>query len=108
MCLIGCPALFPNLGYFGVHYGERISEMPAGALIETHIDEAVRLKAEAAFATASLTIDQAIHRLLLRCRTADRSSGTLRAQCGDSGSDGRARAGGGKSFHSVAELMADL
>jgi antitoxin component of RelBE/YafQ-DinJ toxin-antitoxin module len=40
--------------------------MPAEALIETHIGETVRLKAAAAFATAGLTIDEAIHRLLLR------------------------------------------
>jgi DNA-damage-inducible protein J len=40
--------------------------MAAEALIETHIDETVRRKAEQAFATAGLTIDQAIHRLLLR------------------------------------------
>jgi DNA-damage-inducible protein J len=83
--------------------------MPAEALIETHIDETVRLKAEAAFATAGLTIDQAIHRLLLRAAEQqivplelyEPNAETLEAM-------EELRAGGGKSFHSVAELMADL
>jgi DNA-damage-inducible protein J len=83
--------------------------MPAEALIETHIDERVRRKAEVAFATAGLTIDEAIHRLLLRA--ADQqivplelykpNAETLEAM-------EELRSGGGKSFHSVAELMADL
>jgi DNA-damage-inducible protein J len=83
--------------------------MPAEALIETHIDEAVRLKAEAAFATAGLTIDQAIHRLLLRAAEQqivplelyEPNAETLEAM-------EELRIGGGKSFHSVAERMADF
>jgi DNA-damage-inducible protein J len=83
--------------------------MPAEALIETHIDETVRRKAELAFATAGLTIDQAIHRLLLRAAEQqivplelyEPNAETLEAM-------EELRVGGGKSFHSVAELMADL
>jgi DNA-damage-inducible protein J len=83
--------------------------MPIEALIETHIDEAVRLKAEAAFAAAGLTIDEAIHRLLLRAADQqivplelyEPNAETLEAM-------EELRTGGGKSFHSVADLMADL
>jgi antitoxin component of RelBE/YafQ-DinJ toxin-antitoxin module len=39
--------------------------LPAEALI-THIDETTRRNAEAAFATAGLTLNQAIQRLLLQ------------------------------------------
>jgi DNA-damage-inducible protein J len=83
--------------------------MPAEALIETHIDETVRRKAEKTFATAGLTIDQAIHRLLLRAADQqivplelyEPNAETLEAMQ-------ELRAGGGKRFGSVAELMADL
>jgi DNA-damage-inducible protein J len=83
--------------------------MPAEALIETHIDETVRRKAEQTFATAGLTIDQAIQRLLLRAADQqivplelyEPNAETLEAMQ-------ELRAGGGKSFGTVAELMADL
>jgi DNA-damage-inducible protein J len=83
--------------------------MPADVLIETHIDEAVRRKAEVAFATAGLTIDEAIQRLLLRAADQqivplelyEPNADTLEAM-------EELRTGGGKSFNSVADLMADL
>jgi DNA-damage-inducible protein J len=83
--------------------------MPTDALIETHIDETVRQKAQAAFASAGLTIDQAIQRLLLRAADQqivplelyEPNAETLEAMQ-------ELRAGGGKSFSSVADLMADL
>lgn len=83
--------------------------MPIDALIETHIDEGVRQKAEVVFASAGLTINQAIHRLLQQA--ADQqivplelykpNAETLEAMR-------ELRAGGGKSFSSVADLLADL
>ena len=83
--------------------------MPAEALIETHIDESIRRRAEAAFATAGLTIDEAIHRLLQQA--ADQqivplelyspNAETLEAMQ-------ELHAGRGKSFSTVADLMADL
>ncbi len=83
--------------------------MASEALIETHIDETVRRRAEAAFAAAGLTIDQAIQRLLLRAADQqivplelyEPNAETLEAM-------EELRLGGGKSFGSVAELMADL
>jgi DNA-damage-inducible protein J len=83
--------------------------MAIEALIETHIDETIRQKAELAFAAAGLTIDQAIQRLLLRA--ADQqvlplelynpNAETLQAM-------EELRQGGGKTFPRVADLMADL
>jgi antitoxin component of RelBE/YafQ-DinJ toxin-antitoxin module len=40
--------------------------MPGEVLIQTHIDESVQRKAKEAFASAGLTIDEALHRLLVR------------------------------------------
>ncbi len=83
--------------------------MATDALIETHIDETVRLKAEAAFASAGLTIDEAIQRLLLRAadhqivplELYEPNGQTLEAM-------EELRNGGGKSFTTIADLMADL
>ena len=83
--------------------------MPSEVLIETHVDEDVRRKAEAAFATAGLTIDEAIRRLLMRAadhqivplELYNPNAETLEAM-------EELSVGGGKSYATVADLMADL
>jgi DNA-damage-inducible protein J len=83
--------------------------MPAEAIIETHLDEALRQKAAAVFATAGLTIDEAFQRLILR--TVEQQSVPLELfQPGAETLEAmeELRNGGGKSFTSVEALMADL
>jgi DNA-damage-inducible protein J len=83
--------------------------MPAEALIETHIGETVRLKAAAAFATAGLTIDESHPPPASESsRSANRSSGTLYPNAETLAAMEELRNGGGKSFNSVADLIADL
>jgi DNA-damage-inducible protein J len=83
--------------------------MPAEAIIETHIDAALKQKAEAIFAAEGLTIDYVVRRMLEKtvegkCVPMDffrPNAETLEAM-------EEARRGGLKSFSSVEDLMADL
>jgi DNA-damage-inducible protein J len=83
--------------------------MPAEAVIQTRIDEALKQKAEAIYAAAGLTIDQMVKRMLQR--TVDDQTvpyGLFGPNAETREAMEELQSGNGKAFSSVADLMADL
>jgi DNA-damage-inducible protein J len=83
--------------------------MPAEAVLETRVDEDLKERASAIYAAAGLTIEDVVRRLLVRTVKEQSvpldlfnpNAETLEAM-------EELRNGGGKTFATVAELMADL